>query len=133
MKNMGGQNTNINQNISQPQNQNSTQSSIFQSYPTTQAQSGIVPPQIPNQNFNIPTGIFPAPAIPINILANAANVINNDAMKLKKKIYIPKKPGINYVGLLIGPKGTYQKRLQQQSGCKILVRGIDKEAHAISK
>ncbi len=123
LANMGGQNTNINQNINQPQNQNSTQSSIFQSYPTTQAQSGIVPPQIPNQNFNIPTGIFPAPAIPINILANAANVINNDAMKLKKKIYIPKKPGINYVGLLIGPKGTYQKRLQQQSGCKILVRG----------
>ena len=38
-------------------------------------------------------------------------------------MYIPKKPGINYVGLLIGPKGTYQKRLQQQSGCKILVRG----------
>ena len=44
-------------------------------------------------------------------------------MKIKKKIYIPKKAGINYVGLLIGPKGTYQKRLQQQSGCKILVRG----------
>jgi rRNA processing protein Krr1/Pno1 len=46
-----------------------------------------------------------------------------DNSKIKKKIYIPKVPGINYVGLLIGPKGTYQKRLEQQSGCKILVRG----------
>lgn len=47
-----------------------------------------------------------------------------DNSKIKKKIYIPKTAGINYVGLLIGPKGTYQKRLEQQSGCKILVRGI---------
>ena len=46
-----------------------------------------------------------------------------DTTKIKKKIYIPKTQGINYVGLLIGPKGTYQKRLEQQSGCKILVRG----------
>ena len=74
----------------------------------------------------------------INNNVNVNNNINNnnvsqvplpivfppmDSMKIKKKIYIPKKPGINYVGLLIGPKGTYQKRLQQQSGCKILVRG----------
>ena len=117
---MGGQTTNINmnQNITQSQPQN--QSSIFQSQP----QPGIVPPQIQNPNFGaVHPGIFPAPTIPLNILANAANAINNDAMKLKKKIYIPKKQGINYVGLLIGPKGTYQKRLQQQSGCKILVRG----------
>ena len=34
------------------------------------------------------------------IETTAANAINNDAMKLKKKIYIPKKQGINYVGLL---------------------------------
>ena len=54
------------------------------------------------------------------------NSINNallDQNKIKKKIFIPKKQGINYVGLLIGPKGTNQKRLEQESGCKILVRG----------
>lgn len=52
-------------------------------------------------------------------------VINTltDTTKIKKKIYIPKESGINFVGLLIGPKGSYQKRLEQQSGCKILVRG----------
>lgn len=47
----------------------------------------------------------------------------NDSSKIKKKIYIPKVSGVNFVGLLIGPKGTYQKRLEQQSGCKILIRG----------
>lgn len=46
-----------------------------------------------------------------------------DLTKIKKKIYIPQNSGVNYVGLIIGPKGTYQKRLEQQSGCKILVRG----------
>jgi hypothetical protein len=47
----------------------------------------------------------------------------NDNSKIKKKVYIPKVPGVNFVGLLIGPKGTYQKRLETQSNCKILIRG----------
>ena len=127
LSSMGGQATNNNSNNNNgntgniPQPINPMQGSIFQSQP--QSQQGVTPTQVPNQAFGIAPGIFPAATIPINLLTSAANVINNDAMKLKKKIYIPKKPGINYVGLLIGPKGTYQKRLQQQSGCKILVRG----------
>ncbi len=47
----------------------------------------------------------------------------NDNSKIKRKIFIPKVNGVNYVGLLIGPKGTYQKRLELQSSCKILIRG----------
>ena len=47
----------------------------------------------------------------------------NDTSKIKRKVYIPKVPGVNFVGLLIGPKGTYQKRLETQSNCKILIRG----------
>jgi hypothetical protein len=47
----------------------------------------------------------------------------NDNTKIKKKIFIPKVSGVNFVGLLIGPKGSYQKRLEQQSSCKILIRG----------
>lgn len=54
--------------------------------------------------------------------ATAMNFLD-DNTKLKKKIFIPKSSEINYVGLLIGPKGTYQKRLEQQTGCKILIRG----------
>jgi hypothetical protein len=30
-----------------------------------------------------------------------------DSQKYKSKIYLPKNTGINYVGLLIGPKGIY--------------------------
>lgn len=30
-----------------------------------------------------------------------------DSSKIKKKIYLPKSSGINYIGLLIGPKGLY--------------------------
>jgi hypothetical protein len=30
-----------------------------------------------------------------------------DDTKIKKKLYIPKNPGVNYIGLLIGPQGHY--------------------------
>jgi len=30
-----------------------------------------------------------------------------DSSKIKKKVYLPKNTGINYIGLLIGPKGIY--------------------------
>jgi len=36
-----------------------------------------------------------------------------DHSKIKKKIYIPKNPGVNYIGLIIGPQGHYQKRLEE--------------------
>lgn len=38
-------------------------------------------------------------------------------------MYIPKNPGVNYIGLIIGPGGHYQKRLEEESECKILIRG----------
>lgn len=43
----------------------------------------------------------------------------------KKKIYIPVKqyPDVNFLGLLIGPKGSTQKQLQELTGAKILIRG----------
>jgi len=47
----------------------------------------------------------------------------HDSSKIKKKIYLPKNNGVNYIGLLIGPRGLYQKRLEEESGCKILIRG----------
>ena len=100
------------------QPQSPINNSVFQSQPQNQTPIGQTPTNI-NPYF---PAVYP-PAIPVNLITQGANIINNDSMKIKKKIYIPKKPGINYVGLLIGPKGTYQKRLQQQSGCKILVRG----------
>jgi far upstream element-binding protein len=56
---------------------------------------------------------------------SGAGIINtlNDTTKIKRKIYIPKDSNFNYVGLIIGPKGANQKRLEEETGCKILVRG----------
>jgi len=51
--------------------------------------------------------------------------------KYQKKVYFPLNTGINYIGLLIGPKGMYQKKLEDQTRCKILIRGkyLDRTSH----
>jgi hypothetical protein len=42
-----------------------------------------------------------------------------------KKIYIPdpEVSSINYIGLVLGPKGQMQKKLENETGCRICVRG----------
>ena len=46
-------------------------------------------------------------------------------VKKQRKIYVPIKeyPGYNFIGLIIGPRGNTQKRMQQESGAKIALRG----------
>lgn len=46
-----------------------------------------------------------------------------DSSKIKRRVFLPKNTTVNYIGLLIGPRGLYQKRLEEESGCKILIRG----------
>ncbi|SSD61668.1 related to Branchpoint-bridging protein [Saccharomycodes ludwigii] len=43
----------------------------------------------------------------------------------KDKYFIPVEqfPNVNFVGLLLGPRGNTLKQLQQTSGCKIAIRG----------
>ncbi|KAE9459395.1 hypothetical protein C3L33_08702, partial [Rhododendron williamsianum] len=50
--------------------------------------------------------------------------------KLQKKLYIPMKeyPGYNFIGLIIGPRGNTQKRMEKETGAKIVIRGRDQEA-----
>ncbi|KAF9617517.1 hypothetical protein IFM89_036721 [Coptis chinensis] len=45
--------------------------------------------------------------------------------KLQKKLYIPMKeyPGYNFIGLIIGPRGNTQKRMEKDTGAKIVIRG----------
>lgn len=47
------------------------------------------------------------------------------SFKLQKKLYIPSKeyPGYNFVGLILGPCGNTQKRMEKETGAKILLRG----------
>ncbi|PSS33191.1 Branchpoint-bridging protein [Actinidia chinensis var. chinensis] len=45
--------------------------------------------------------------------------------KLQKKLHIPMKeyPGYNFIGLIIGPRGNTQKRMEKETGAKIVIRG----------
>lgn len=45
-----------------------------------------------------------------------------DSSQIRRKLYLPQ-DGVNYIGLLIGPRGMFQKKLEGESGCKILIRG----------
>ena len=47
---------------------------------------------------------------------------NKDLGKINKKLIIPKNRGFNFVGFLIGHKGSYQKELERKSGCKIIIK-----------
>ena len=60
---------------------------------------------------------------------------NATGKAFKAKIFLPKFHGINYVGLIIGPKGIYQKKLEDRTGCKILIRGkgSHKDGHPMSQ
>jgi splicing factor 1 len=42
-----------------------------------------------------------------------------------RRIYIPYKdhPNYNFIGLIIGPRGNTQKRMERETGCKISIRG----------
>ncbi|CDW73457.1 kh domain containing protein [Stylonychia lemnae] len=60
----------------------------------------------------------------IQSLFNQPYMLTNPEMfRFREKIILPQLQGINYVGLIIGPKGTYQKKLEELTGCKILIRG----------
>ncbi|GBG72690.1 hypothetical protein CBR_g12258 [Chara braunii] len=45
--------------------------------------------------------------------------------KKSKKLFIPLKeyPGYNFIGLIIGPRGNTQKRMEKETGAKIAIRG----------
>lgn len=45
--------------------------------------------------------------------------------KKTKKIFIPieRFPEYNFIGLIIGPRGNTQKRMERETGCKISIRG----------
>ena len=44
---------------------------------------------------------------------------------LSKKVFVPAKdyPDYNFVGRILGPRGLTAKQLEQETGCKIMVRG----------
>lgn len=83
---------------------------ILKKFANAQNPSAVAQQIMPN--FNGLPGLNP----------NIANTLN-DSSKIKRKIYVPKDSSFNYTGLIIGPKGQNQKRLEEITQCKILVRG----------
>ena len=67
----------------------------------------------------------------INNYKNNLDNSNNNNNKIiscnliKKKIVFPEPPtpDVSYVGLILGPKGSYLQKLEKQSNCKIYLRG----------
>ncbi|XP_055550801.1 protein held out wings isoform X2 [Wyeomyia smithii] len=48
-----------------------------------------------------------------------------EPITLNEKVYVPVKehPDFNFVGRILGPRGMTAKQLEQETGCKIMVRG----------
>lgn len=51
--------------------------------------------------------------------------ISGTTFKYNEKIWIPQReyPDVNFMGLLIGPRGHTLKKIEIESGCKITIRG----------
>jgi len=49
----------------------------------------------------------------------------------EEKVYIPTEnyPHINFIGLILGPQGMNQKRMQYETGCRLLVKGQGSSKH----
>ena len=45
--------------------------------------------------------------------------------RFEQRLYIPVKqfPEYNFIGLIIGPRGSTQKQMERETGCKIVIRG----------
>eukprot|EP01083_Nonionella_stella_P301410 1033833_1 len=52
----------------------------------------------------------------------------------EERVYIPQDdyPNINFIGLILGPKGLNQKRMQTETQCRILVKGKGSSKNGIN-
>ena len=50
---------------------------------------------------------------------------NYKNVKLEDKVMIPadEHPEINFVGLLLGPRGNYLEKIKKETNCNIIIRG----------
>jgi len=48
-----------------------------------------------------------------------------DPVLSKRKVYVPveQNPTFNFIGRILGPRGMTAKQLEQETGCKIMIRG----------
>jgi hypothetical protein len=61
----------------------------------------------------------------ITLHTSSTTILVIVGVMIKKKVYIPNRehPDVNFLGLLIGPRGRSQKELEARTGARILIRG----------
>jgi hypothetical protein len=53
-----------------------------------------------------------------------ASMVGGAGARGRKKIFIPQdQPDVNFIGLLLGPRGATLKELQSSTGAKVMIRG----------
>lgn len=62
-------------------------------------------------------------SVPTEALSSSSKPSTSDGYTEKVFIPVDEDPDINFLGLLIGPRGSTQKRLESESGARILFRG----------
>ncbi|XP_046849731.1 protein quaking-like isoform X1 [Xenia sp. Carnegie-2017] len=77
--------------------------------------------RIRTELFHGPCNGLPVPApAPLNLPPSNGNIV-----KLTEKVFAPVKefPKFNFVGRIIGPRGLTLRKIEAETGCKLLVRG----------
>lgn len=67
-----------------------------------------------NASSNNPLSSLDSKKMNFNI--NSNNLNRN--IKLSKKIYFPRKQGVNFTGLLIGPKRSFMNEMEKKTACR---------------
>lgn len=64
-------------------------------------------------------------ALKLNPMFKPPSDYKPEPKKLTRKVYIPVQtyPDYNFIGLILGPRGNTQKRMERESGAKISIRG----------
>jgi len=61
----------------------------------------------------------------VRLLEKELRPFNESAAQISDKVFIPvdKYPEYNFIGRILGPKGMYLKRLENENNCRIYIRG----------
>ena len=57
-----------------------------------------------------------------SMFPNINSLLQNSKL-LKQRVKIPSTDSVNFIGMIIGPKGSCLKSMEERSGCRIFVKG----------
>ena len=70
-------------------------------------------------------GAWGAQPVPLPPFPRPPPPCNQVPQRCWRKLIVPieKYPGYNFFGAIIGPRGNAQKKMERESGCKVVIRG----------